>query len=169
VVAVPEDDALLAVRDATLLRRSTRDGAVALRRLSRPERAVVVSDAAFKNEKDFTRWSQRQARDRGWLAGHLSNMQVVRMRDGNTRAIPDKNAAGFPDLVLVHPLRGIVVAELKMPGRKPDEAQLRWLHVLGAVGIVTYVWYPRDVDEIIDVLEGRKSSRRLFVEVTATS
>lgn len=118
--------------------------------------------AQFANEREFTRWALKEARKRGWLAGHLSNMTVVRRRDGQTMAVPDKNADGFPDLVLVHDEHGLVFAELKMPGRKPDEAQLRWLIALRLRGEDVYVWTPDDVDEIVDVLEGRPSSARLF-------
>lgn len=117
---------------------------------------------AFANEREFTRWVLKQARTRDWLAGHLSNMTVVRRRDGQTLAVPDRNADGFPDAVLVHEQHGLVCAELKMPKRKPDAAQLRWLLMLGAAGVRTFVWYPSDVDEIIDVLDGRVSTRRLF-------
>lgn len=121
----------------------------------------------FANEREFTRWVLKQARARGWLAGHLSNMTVVRRRDGQTLAVPDRNADGFPDLVLVHPAYGLVFAELKMPGRKPDEAQLRWLIGLRRTGVAVHVWWPRDVDEIVDLLEGRGASTLLFVEAQA--
>jgi hypothetical protein len=112
-----------------------------------------VSTPAFKNEAAFRRWVTKEARARGWLAAHLSNMQVVRRPDGPI-AVPDKDAAGFPDLVLVHPEHGLVCAELKQPGRKPELEQIRWLRALRSAGVRVFVWWPRDVDEIIGVLEG---------------
>lgn len=119
-------------------------------------------NAQFANEREFTRWALKAARERDWLAAHLSNMTVVRRRDGQTMAVPDKNADGFPDLVLVHDEHGLILAELKMQRRKPDDAQRRWLIALERAGVRVYVWWPDDVDEIVDVLEGRPPSRRLF-------
>jgi len=113
----------------------------------------------FANEREFTRWALKQARERGWVAGHLSNMMIVRRRDGQTFAVPDKDADGFPDLVLVHPQHGLVFAELKMPGRKPDVAQLRWLVALREAGCRVYVWSTNDQDEIVMVLDGLPSLR----------
>jgi len=122
----------------------------------------VRPDLPYGNEREFTRWALKQARSRGWLACHPSTYDVLRMRDGVSRAIPDRKAAGFPDLVLVHDEHGLVVAELKWFGRKPDEAQRRWLLALAGVGVRVFVWWPDDADEIVDVLEGRPPSRRLF-------
>lgn len=113
----------------------------------------MTAPAAFKNEAAFRRWVTKLARDRGWLAAHLSNMQVVRRPDGPI-AVPDKDAAGFPDLVLIHPEHGLIFAELKMPGRKPDEAQIVWLRALRSAGCRVFVWWPRDVEEIDGVLDG---------------
>jgi hypothetical protein len=115
----------------------------------------------FQNERAFTRWALKQARKRGWLAGHLSNMQVVRTRDGQTRAVPDHDARGFPDLVLVHPKHGLIVAELKMPGRKPDDDQLQWLWALREAGVRVHVWDTSDQDEMLCVLDGMEFALQL--------
>ena len=112
--------------------------------------------AQFKNEKEFTRFALREARARGWLAAHLSNMTVVRRRDGHIAAVPDRDADGFPDLVLVHAEHGRVWAELKMPGRKPDAAQLRWLTALRETGERVYIWWPQDVGTMLAALDGER-------------
>lgn len=116
---------------------------------------AASSDNGFKNERVFTNWVLGQARKRGWKGAHLETMQVVRRPGGETFAVPNKHATGFPDVVLVHQEHGLVFCELKMPGRKPDEAQIAWLLALRAIGVRVYVWWPRDVVEIIDVLDGR--------------
>ena len=116
----------------------------------------------FKNEKDFTRWVLAEARKRGWRATHLGNMQVVRRPDGSTQAVPLKDARGFPDVVAVHSEHGVIYAELKMPGGKPDNDQLDWLWSLRESGQLVYVWYPHDQNEIADVLDGRLMAGRLF-------
>jgi hypothetical protein len=113
----------------------------------------MTTPPAFKNEAAFRRWVTKRARAQGWLAAHLSNMQVVRRPEGAI-AVPDKDAAGFPDLVLVHHVHGLVCAELKMPGRKPDPEQIVWLRALRHAGVRIFVWYPRDLDEIEGVLDG---------------
>ena len=80
-------------------------------------------------------------------------------------AVPDRNADGFPDLVLVHPEHGLLFAELKMPGRKPDTAQLHWLFWLQRAGQRTYLWYPADVDNMLATFDGVATS--LFDEVAS--
>lgn len=115
----------------------------------------------FDNERHFTRWVLHEARARGWKATHLENMQVVR-RGPQTLAIPSKDAKGFPDCVFVHPEHGLIWAELKMPGNKPDEDQLGWLFALREAGQLVYIWYPNDQSEIADVLDGQLSAGRLF-------
>jgi hypothetical protein len=112
----------------------------------------------FENEKALTRWVLKEARKRDWVAAHLSTHQVVRKRmaDGSFQpvAVPDRNADGFPDLVLVHAKHGLVFAELKMPGRKPDAAQIVWLYALRETGTRVYVWSTSDQDAIIATLDG---------------
>jgi hypothetical protein len=124
----------------------------------------------FDDERDFTRWVLREARSRGWMAAHLGNVQIVRGKGGIPVAIPDKDAAGFPDVVMVHPQHGVVWTELKMPDRsgrlaKPSDAQLRWLFALRECGEHVYIWGPSDQFEIVEIQDGRPSSARLFDHV----
>lgn len=114
-----------------------------------------MSFVYFKNEKAFTRWVLKQARLRGWLAAHPSNMSVIRRSTGETFAIPDKDADGLPDVIMVHPQHGLVFAELKMPGKKPDAEQLEWLRRLRSAGAQVFVWDTGHQTEIIDVLDGK--------------
>lgn len=124
---------------------------------------------AFDNEKAFTRWLLAEARKRGWKAAHLETYQVVRSRLGPI-AVPSREAAGFPDCVLAHPVHGFRTAELKMPHagrRKPrqlSEEQVAWIVALRAAGVPVDVWYPHDEVEIVDVLEGREITTRLDLD-----
>lgn len=110
----------------------------------------------FDNEREFTTWALKQARARGWMGGHLSNMRVVRQKLG-IRAIPDKDAAGFPDLVLVHPLRGVLWIELKMPKGRLKPEQVAWLVALRSAGERVYVFYSHQQDDLLAVLDGGRS------------
>ena len=61
---------------------------------------------------------------------------------------------GWPDLVLVHPRRKLLLfRELKWERRKLEPAQSTFLHALQAVGADAKVWRPKDRDEIVKVLE----------------
>ena len=56
----------------------------------------------FDSERKFTTWVLKEARARGWVAAHFgSSQKIIRTRDRGPISIPDKDAAGFPDLVLV--------------------------------------------------------------------
>lgn len=66
-----------------------------------------------------------------------------------------KSAAGFPDLVLAHPQRGVIFAELKRQDRDLTPAQAEWFGVLVAGGAEAYVWRPDDFDAIKQRLQSR--------------
>ncbi len=72
-----------------------------------------------------------------------------------------KSHTGFPDLVLLRPPR-LIFAELKGDsdyGKKgPTEDQRRWINALKLVpGVEVYVWYPRDINDIVTILNSRGS------------
>lgn len=97
---------------------------------------------------------QRQVTDLAKLYG----WRFVHFRAAVTRsgkwATPIQGDPGFPDLVLVHPRRGLVVfAELKRQGGRTTAAQRAWLADLRQVG-VAYEWRPSDWPEIVAVLTG---------------
>ena len=70
----------------------------------------------------------RLARSLGWLVYHTHDSR--------------RSVKGFPDLVLVHPRRGVLWRELKtMKGRLTAE-QTEWLTELGAAGQDAKVWRP---------------------------
>lgn len=63
-----------------------------------------------------------------------------------------RSAAGFPDLLCLHPTRGILVAELKRVGKQPTAAQRAWLRSFETAGVPAYVWTEECWDEIETVL-----------------
>ena len=62
-----------------------------------------------------------------------------------------RNAAGWPDLVLVRRPRCCLV-ELKREGESPTSDQQLWLDEFAACGQETYVWYPSSWPTIEKVL-----------------
>jgi hypothetical protein len=106
------------------------------------------------SERKFTTWVLQEARKRGWLAAHFgSSQRIVRTKSG-PMAVPDKDAAGFPDLVLVR--ARVIYAELKMHDhrRKLEPKQVEWIDRLLAAKQEVYVWRPLDEVAILAVLDG---------------
>lgn len=66
-----------------------------------------------------------------------------------------KNNPGFPDLVLAHAGRGVLLwRELKRETGKTTDDQERVMAMLRACGQDVAVWRPSDWDQIVAVLEG---------------
>ena len=61
------------------------------------------------------------------------------------------SAAGFPDLVLVRSGRTIF-AECKSENGKLTPEQNVWIEALVIAGNEVYVWYPKHLSEIADIL-----------------
>jgi hypothetical protein len=81
----------------------------------------------------------------GWLVNHAHK--------GNTagRWYTPTIDAGFPDLVLAHPARGVIFAELKAAKGVMSPAQTLWRTTLS--GYVAYrLWRPVDMPQIVDEL-----------------
>ena len=90
----------------------------------------------------------------GWLRFHDHDS-----RRNNEGAGVDP---GLPDTILVHPTRfRIIFAELKRETENPSARQLVWLGALMVIsrltgGIVSvHVWRPRDMDRILEILQGK--------------
>jgi hypothetical protein len=102
-------------------------------------------------EKQFQSTVIQIAKWYGWLVFHPMPVQ-------NTKGVWRTAVAGdigFPDLVLAHSTRGLILAELKTGiGRVSDDQQL-WIDTLLLAGAETYVWRPKDLPEIEQRLKGR--------------
>ena len=59
----------------------------------------------------------------------------------------------FPDCVGIRAGAQGVVAELKVKKNKPTKGQLEWLELFRSMGFRTFVWYPRDWNQILEVLK----------------
>ena len=57
-------------------------------------------------------------------------------KDGTTLWIGDKDAAGFPDLVIVRPPK-VMVLELKVPGGRVSPKQKEWIEALQDCAVIT--------------------------------
>lgn len=107
---------------------------------------VALAPAAEMTEEQFQADVLRTAKRYGWRAYHT--------RDSR------KSVAGFPDLVMVHRVYGLVMAELKVGTNQASAAQSAWLEDLEAAGVRVYVWRHGDWAEIERVLRGEMEINR---------
>lgn len=103
------------------------------------------------SERQFTAQVLAHARASGWLAAHFGNTVKIVRRGDKTIPVPDKDAVGFPDLVLARHER-LVVVELKIGKNKPSAEQVQWLFALAVAGAESHLWTPDDWKEIEEVL-----------------
>jgi len=104
---------------------------------------VKVSEAAFQQVViDVARWH-------GWKVFHPLPAQNARGRWRTAQA----GDTGFPDLVLAHPKRGVIFAELKSAIGKLSDRQQAWLDTLRQAGAEVYVWRPADIEQIKTILK----------------
>jgi hypothetical protein len=87
------------------------------------------------------------ARINGWKVFHPAKMQA---RDGTWRTALQGDK-GWPDLVLAHKDRGLIVAELKSDAGKVSLEQQAWITHLAPWAEV-HVWRPKDLKEIVERL-----------------
>jgi len=104
---------------------------------------MKVSEAAFQQVViDVARWH-------GWKVFHPLPAQNARGRWRTAQA----GDTGFPDLVLAHPKRGVIFAELKSAIGKLSDRQQAWLDTLRQAGAEVYVWRPADIEQIKAILK----------------
>lgn len=101
-------------------------------------------------ESDWQRTVLDLAEIGGWRAHHA----LPATRNGRI-ATHQLGAPGFPDLVLVHPWRGLLFLELKSERGRVSEAQDAWITDLAAAGADVRVWRPSDLTEARHKLVGR--------------
>ena len=92
------------------------------------------------------------AKFNGW---HIAHFRAGMTRRGRWVTPVSGDGAGFPDLVLAHPDRGVLFVELKAEQGKMTSRQAIWLTLLGTCN-KTYVWRPRDwlAGTILAILRG---------------
>jgi len=105
--------------------------------------------AANLTETDWQNWIVELAHIHHWAAAHFRPAQTMR----GWRTPGQYDAAGFPDLVLVHPLRQLVLFRECKAGRgKLDDAQWRWRHWLTQAGADWDVWHPDNRADVVRIL-----------------
>ena len=117
-------------------------------------------EARAKTEAQFTREVIELAQGFGWLVAHFRPGMTSRVNSQGKQVwvTPMQGNPGFPDLVLVKSPR-LIFAELKREGAKPTEPQRAWLEALEAGGCrdwEVYVWRPRDMETIREILFGER-------------
>lgn len=121
--------------------------------------------ALRESERDFQGAVMDLARICGWRVAHFHDSRRQVTRKGETQLVGDKDAAGFPDLVLLRAPFELLFAELKsLRGRlRPEQAE--WVDDLSAFSsmiaamactrgtpsrptVETYLWTPADWETI---------------------
>lgn len=79
----------------------------------------------------------------GYCGWHVNHALPAQIRPGvwRTHVMGD---TGFPDLVLAHPKRGVIFAEVKTIRGRLTNGQKSWLDALKAGGAEAYCWRPED-------------------------
>jgi hypothetical protein len=100
-------------------------------------------------------WTERQFTDEVIALALGNAWRAVHFRPARTahgwRTALQGDGEGFNDVLA---LRGpvIVAAELKVKRNKPTPAQLAWLKAWEEAGALTFVWYPRHWQQILETL-----------------
>jgi len=93
------------------------------------------------SEASFLQQVKSLAYIHGWLFHHATPSMTSKGKWITT------GAPGFPDVVMAHPERGVIFAELKTETGKKTAAQDAWLRALGP-HVECYLWRPSDLDSI---------------------
>jgi hypothetical protein len=109
--------------------------------------ASLRARATVMPEEDFLDSVVRLAHLYGWRSFHARPAMTAK----GPRTAVAGDGVGFPDLVLVHPRHGLICAELKRVGGRPDPAQEEWRAALLAAGVAVYVWWPTDLERLVSV------------------
>ncbi len=118
----------------------TSSSSFALARLCSFWASGLVAVMAEPSERLWQDKVEHIAKMNGWLVFHPSPHAV---RQGVWRT----DGQGFVDLVLAHPTRGLIFAELKTEQGKVSPAQKRWGLALSPHA-EWYLWRPSQIDQI---------------------
>lgn len=105
-------------------------------------------------EAEFARNIADVAHMYGWVLAHF---RPARTNHG-WRTPVEFDGKGFPDCVLVQPVRRLVwFRELKARGGKLEYSQQRWYDDLASAGANVDVWRPSQWDDIVQALSNGKA------------
>ncbi len=102
-------------------------------------------------EEEFIKQVAELANLYGWVCAHF---RPARTHHG-FRTACQFQAKGFPDLLMTHAARHLlVVAELKVGGNKCTAEQREWIYQFTSCNVATFVWTPDDWGDIESLLKG---------------
>ena len=93
--------------------------------------------------------------EREWQAQVVDAARLMGWRVYHTHD-SRRSEPGWPDLALVRDR--LVMAELKTDTGRVSNDQQKWLALLTAAGVETYLWRPSDFDEVLAVLKRRRAN-----------
>jgi hypothetical protein len=106
--------------------------------------ALTIADPRTCTERELMDKVVEIAQTCGWAAVHFG---------GNLHKRAWHDATGFPDLLLVHPGRGLIwFAELKSATGHYTERQERWRTLLIEAKLSYFEWRPADWPDIVQAL-----------------
>lgn len=109
----------------------------------------MTTSVIHESEAGFQKAVIDLARLNGWMVAHF---RTAMNRDGTWVTPVAADGKGFPDLVLVHPIRGVLFRELKTDRGQVSKEQALWINYLGVARANVTVWRPRDWDTIVATL-----------------
>lgn len=115
--------------------------------------AFAAMCQAARNEKQFQEVVTRLATHLGWKWTHVRPARVMRHGKEIYETPIDGDAKGMFDCEFVR--ERLFKAELKYGKNTLSDEQLDWWERYKNAGVECYVWYPRDFDEIMEVLTRR--------------
>lgn len=119
-------------------------------------KTTAVSGSPTLGELEWMGSVVSLARPLGWRVAHFRPARTVH----GWRTAGSYDAAGFPDLVLVHPERRLVLwRELKAEGEPLRPEQKLWRDWLTDAGADWGVWTPRDLPEVAHIITGLEVAR----------
>lgn len=113
--------------------------------------AIPVTVANALSERSFQSQVIDLAKQAGWSVAHWHDSRR-QVRPGVH--VGDKDAAGFPDLVICRPPE-LMVVELKAEKGRLSVAQREWLRLLDLCGVETHVYRPSDWPAVNERLQRR--------------
>lgn len=110
----------------------------------------MVTARLALTEKQFQHQVEHLAHVYGWRLFHA----LPAMNSTGGWRTAQTGDIGFPDLVLAHPTKGLIFAELKSQRGRITVDQRIWLNILEATGAETHIWRPSDFEHIKTRLKG---------------
>jgi hypothetical protein len=91
----------------------------------------------------------------GWAVAHFRRSKTQRA-DGSVfhQTAVGADGKGFVDLVLVHPVGGVLFVELKAQKGRLSPEQVEWSNRLSRAGAKWHCWKPSQWKHVVDVLSG---------------